>query len=343
MAVYKTKTGKWQAVVSYRDDFGNPKKKKKSFDLKREAEEFEDTFLKSLNSIVNDSITFSKVFEEYIKQVEINSNANSVAEKRRITKNFFEDLSSKKMDKISKKNYFDVYHKIATSDYSYLYKRKIITQLKSIANFAYIFYNIADNTKTLPSLKKKVSDHIEMNIWSEKEFKQFISKVENEVMATFFHTLFYTGLRRGEALAILKSDLRSKSLSVTKSIKHFKNGFLPLKTASSNRIVSLDDVTYKKIKHLKDNLEGDFIFGGLEPFGITTIQREFVKGIETSGVRKIRIHDLRHSHASLLINKGANIVAVSKRLGHSNTKTTLEVYTHLMKESEAKLLKLLNE
>jgi integrase len=64
------------------------------------------------------------------------------------------------------------------------------------------------------------------------------------------------------------------------------------------------------------------------------IDREFKKAMAASGVKQIRVHDLRHSHASVLLNNGVNILAVSKRLGHSSIKTTLEVYAHLMKESD---------
>lgn len=80
-------------------------------------------------------------------------------------------------------------------------------------------------------------------------------------------------------------------------------------------------------------------FGGQFPLATSTIHRVFTQGIKDSGVKKIRVHDLRHSHATNLINKGANIVAVSKRLGHSDTSMTLRVYTHLLEETEEELLK----
>ena len=60
-------------------------------------------------------------------------------------------------------------------------------------------------------------------------------------------------------------------------------------------------------------------------------------------IKKIRIHDLRHSHASYLISKNVNIVAVSRRLGHTSIQTTLDTYTHLLKESNDKLLEVLED
>ena len=98
-------------------------------------------------------------------------------------------------------------------------------------------------------------------------------------------------------------------------------------------------------------LPGAFLFGNEEPLGISSIQRAFTKEIDKCNaallvankplVPVIRIHDLRHSHASFLIGQGANIVAVSKRLGHSDVNMTLKVYTHLLQESESRMLNIM--
>jgi len=85
-----------------------------------------------------------------------------------------------------------------------------------------------------------------------------------------------------------------------------------------------------------------YLFGDLEPVSLSTLQRSFKVALDASGSKKITIHDLRHSHASYLIGNGANIVAVSRRLGHSDVNITLKVYTHMLKESEDKLLAILN-
>ena len=87
---------------------------------------------------------------------------------------------------------------------------------------------------------------------------------------------------------------------------------------------------------------GYFLFGGDTSLPITSIDREFKQGIKLSGVKPIRLHDLRHSHATNLINNGANIVAVSKRLGHSSPNITLAIYTHLLKKSEDELIEIMN-
>ena len=85
-----------------------------------------------------------------------------------------------------------------------------------------------------------------------------------------------------------------------------------------------------------------FVFGGLVPIADQTLRRRFDCFANKAGVKKIRIHDLRHSHASLLINKGQNILIVSKRLGHSDITQTLNTYSHLMPNMQVEVIGALN-
>ena len=85
-----------------------------------------------------------------------------------------------------------------------------------------------------------------------------------------------------------------------------------------------------------------FVFGGLVPISDQTLRRRFDYFADKAGVKKIRIHDLRHSHASLLINKGQNILIVSKRLGHSDITQTLNTYSHLMPNMQVEIIGALN-
>ena len=83
---------------------------------------------------------------------------------------------------------------------------------------------------------------------------------------------------------------------------------------------------------------GDYLFGGESPLSPMGIDYHFKRAVKESGVKPIRIHDLRHSHATWLINNGVNIVAVSRRLGHASIEQTLKTYTHLLRESENDLI-----
>ncbi len=80
-----------------------------------------------------------------------------------------------------------------------------------------------------------------------------------------------------------------------------------------------------------------FIFGSEKPLSRTSIERVKNKAIKMARIKKIRLHDFRHSHASNLIGEGMDIVAVSRRLGHSNIEMTLNTYTHLLKKNDEKI------
>ncbi len=85
-----------------------------------------------------------------------------------------------------------------------------------------------------------------------------------------------------------------------------------------------------------------FVFGGCEPLSDQTIRRRLNEYADKAGVKRIRVHDLRHSHASLLINKGQNILIVSQRLGHSDVTQTLNTYSHLMPNVQKQIISALD-
>jgi integrase len=123
-------------------------------------------------------------------------------------------------------------------------------------------------------------------------------------------------------------------------MKHYKDGFKPLKTDSSERTITIDS---KLMEMLKPFIEAadPFVFGGVHPLATSKIDTAFRKGIKDANLKPIRLHDLRHSHASFLLNNGANILAVSKRLGHATITQTLETYAHLMQDTDEKMMKII--
>ena len=148
-------------------------------------------------------------------------------------------------------------------------------------------------------------------------------------------------MRVGELLALYFEDidLENRTIKITKT--KYDNVIGKTKTKGSNRIIKisenlriiLNDYTDKIYKPGKKQL----LFDISRTLLIYYMRTYSIK----AGVKRIRIHDLRHSHASYLISKNVNIVAVSKRLGHVSIQTTLDTYTHLFKESNDKLLEVL--
>lgn len=188
-----------------------------------------------------------------------------------------------------------------------------------------------------------------MNIWNIDEFNRFISCVDTEQYKPLFIVLYYTGVRIGEALALQWCDFNNGKLSISKSVTH-KTKQVAYEVKETKNISSIRDIVLgnnlnnylMSIKSKEMNKCGFknewFIFGGEAPLPTSTIKRVKDRAIKKANLRSIRVHDFRHSHASNLIGEGINIVAVSRRLGHSDINMTLKVYTHLLQKNEDELL-----
>ncbi|PKM70110.1 MAG: hypothetical protein CVU94_00640 [Firmicutes bacterium HGW-Firmicutes-19] len=343
MAVFKDTNGTYFIQVSYRDNLGNVKsKKKRGFRTKREAINYEVTLRTQINPSADATMTYGDLFEAYMQKKKASANDATLHEKQHIASHFWGDLFDKKVKAIRARDYLAVWNYIANSDYSRNYKNKAITILRSISRFGFVYYDLPDLAKTLENVPKTAEDVSDFEVWTPEEFEKFISHVESPILVGYFTFLFRTGARRSEALGLLKSDIQDNKVTINKSIKHFKNGHKPLKNANSARTIKMDNVLMDVLKPLLES-PGDYLFGNHSSVALSTIQREFRKATLAAGIKEIRLHDLRHSHASYLISKNVNIVAVSKRLGHEDINTTLRVYTHLMKESEDYLLEIMEK
>lgn len=331
MPVYQDKkTKQWYVSYRIKDPVTGKwhQKKKRGFDSKRSAKIAEAELMQDQST---NGKTFHQISDEYNKYMNYSP---EMARKHEVRfEKSFSDYYDMPISKITVAQLVDFQNKLNESDYATKTKRDTIQFVKSVFRYGNTVYNIPNISTVLKSPKKTNEEKMqEMEIWTVEEFNQFIDCVHEYYYKAFFTLLFWSGLRRGEAIALQKSDLQGNELSITKSMKHFKNGFMPTKTGMSRR-VKLDQKTIDIIKPLMD-YQGGFIFGGDRSLSISTIQRRFKSAIEESGVKPIRIHDLRHSHASLLINNGINILSISKRLGHANVSITLNVYSHLMESTD---------
>lgn len=144
---------------------------------------------------------------------------------------------------------------------------------------------------------------------------------------------YFNEMGISELKALTPNDIIGNELSITKrlEVKAKVKGITTLKTASSNRRVLMPSAIIDKIKTITND-------GLIFPTSETQIRRKLDEYIKKSGVKKIRLHDFRHSHASFLINSGCSIRLVSERLGHSSPSITMDYYWHLLPNEQEKII-----
>ncbi len=199
-----------------------------------------------------------------------------------------------------------------------------------------------ENT-TLPKNKEKVKKF--ENYLSKEEVQEFIEtldKYANPLWNMFFYLLIFTGLRRGEALALEYNDIdyTNKTLKINKTVSKTasKHTITPPKTPSSNRTIYLSDNVIERLKsYEKNHRKNNLLFPNSNGEIITLSQptRQLNKILaKNSNLKHITPHGLRHTHTCLLFEAGASIVQVQQRLGHKDVKITLEIYNHVTKGKE---------
>ena len=179
------------------------------------------------------------------------------------------------------------------------------------------------------------------------EYDEFMKSLSDEVKLRFKclqETLYYCGLRIGEARGLTWEDIdfNNKRFSINKqvlSIDNYSSNFYVCnpKTDSSIRNIPIADELFNDLKQYYDevskfkNFNKKFYVFGIRPLVYAQAQRKKGEIANKASVKEIRLHDFRHSCASLLVNNKAPITVVSSFLGHSNTTETLKTYSHLFK------------
>ncbi len=355
MASFQQRNKKWSVRFRY-VEFGELKQIRLSgFDTKKDANaaysEFITNHTESKKSEYS-SLTFNKLYESYLLHIKDRLKISSFYDKIKHTnKHILPYFGNMKLYKITKKDIRDWQDILNKKGLSYNYKSKLRTSLSSIFKFATLYYELPSNPVQNTEPFKRVEPKKEMEIWSLEEFNQFISCVENLEYKTLFSFLYLTGCRKGEALALTWSKINfdTKMVLIDRNItkKCFDKPYeiVATKTGESRRLLLPEKLIdlLKLLKESRQNINStNFVFGHNIPLAETSVTREFYRNIEKAKVKKIHLHCLRHSHVSLLISNGENIVMIAKRLGHASIEQTLNTYSHLMPNEENNMISKLN-
>lgn len=215
--------------------------------------------------------------------------------------------------------------------------------LKHAVKWGLLTTNPADSTD--PPKPKRT----EMKIMNESEVNKFLEAAKQTPYYSLFYTAIFTGLRRSELLALKWADidLLSMQLSVTRALHQLKDRTIVVrepKTAKSRRLIALSPSTCTLLREHKTKQEAqrtalelleitdsDYVFSQWngKPLLPATISHAWMKLARRTGLKGIRLHDSRHTHASLMLKQGVHPKIVQERLGHSSIQVTLDIYSHV--------------
>ena len=192
----------------------------------------------------------------------------------------------------------------------------------------------------------------EMKWWTPEELRHFLEESADHEYGTIFRLLAMTGMRRGEAVGLPWSDvnLRTARITIRQAlvVTEYQLRIDTPKSERSRRTIDLDDKTVDVLRAHDSgrvtlaatiDLQGwngePLVFLGADgkPHHPESISTAFDRLVRSIDVRRIRLHDLRHTHVAHLIEAGVDSLTISRRLGHASVAFTLDRYGHLFEQA----------
>jgi integrase len=230
--------------------------------------------------------------------------------------------------------------------YSQTYLRTIQNQLSAIFNHACRFYGLSVNpAKTAGKMGKAKGK--EMLFWTKEEYLKFAEIMKEKPISYYaFEVLYWTGIREGELLALERGDfnIENRKLTINKSYQHLqgKDYITAPKTEKSNRVIELPEFLCREMEDYFGMLYKCDEHARLFIFSKSYLHHEMDRGAKAAGVKRIRIHDLRHSHVAHCIELGFSPMAIAERMGHEGISITYN-YAHLYPSKQKELADKLDE
>ena len=352
MPVFKNEdNGTWYVMARYVNWKGERKQKcKRGFATKKEAQEWERMF--QLQNSSDLDMSFEAFTELYIRDVKNRLKENTWLTKEHIIRTkilpFFgklkiSEISTKEI--ITWQNEMLAYRDEKKKPYSQTYLKTLHNQLSAIFNHAVRYYELRSN----PAAKvgnMGSEEHREMLFWTKEEYKKFAFEMMDKPVSFYaFEMLYWCGIREGELLALTPADFDfdKETVTINKSYQRLNGEDLITtpKTEKSNRVITMPQFLTEEIQDYIKMLYGigpdDRMFTVTKSY----LHREMDRGAKEAGVPRIRIHDIRHSAVSLLIDMGFSATAIADRVGHESIDITYN-YAHLFPSKQAEMADKLN-
>lgn len=354
----KTKDGRAYCFdVNYTDTFGRYKHyTSKMYKTSKEAREQEAIFIYNLDNYTKqEDKSIRELVAGYKTQKQANLKPASFDRLCNHLNHIESQLGKIKASKLNANQLEDFKKYLTSVGYTAKTKNQVLADLQQVMKYGFNHYNIHNNIVERVERFKDKSKRPEMQFLTFDEFQLFISNVAELKYRAFFTVLYYEGLRLSEAngLQWKHTDFERNIITINQRAFIYK-GELTIsspKTENSYRVIPMSQPVITALKELLECYKQDsafntdyFVFGGDYILSKTSISRKKEQALKRSKIdKKIRIHDFRHSCASLLVNNNANITVVSRFLGHASIKETLDIYSHMYTDKLNEVVAIINE
>ena len=346
MPAYKDKNGTWYVSVYFTNWKGeNDRKLKRGFKTRRDAIAWETTFI---NKHTGDlTMTFAEFYDVYKSDLEIKLRESTWIMKANVIETkILPYFRLKRMceikvaDVIAWQKELMCYRDENDQPYSPGYLKTIHNQLSAIFNHAVRYYDLPSNPAAKAGNMGR-EKHREMLFWTKAEYLKFSEAMMDKPVSFFaFEMLYWCGIRLGELLALTFGDFdfENQTVRINKSYQRIdgRDVITDPKTKKSIRTVTMPDFICDEMQRYFSGFykpkKDDRIFLITKGY----LHREMRRGCAETGVKKIRIHDLRHSHVSLLIDIGLPALAIADRVGHESIDITYR-YAHLFPSKQTEI------
>ena len=352
MAVYKDeKTNTWMVYYRVTDWKGDRKQStKRGFQTKRDALAWEREFLNKTQADL--SMTFASFVDTYTVDMKNRIKENTWHTKEHIIRTkILPYFGKRKISDIQPRDIIAWQNEMIKGrdkngkKYSPVYLKTLHNQLSAIFNHAVKFYGLKENPAAKVGNMGKARNR-EMLFWTQEEYQKFAFAIMDKPVSYYaFEMLYWCGIREGELLALTAGDFDFErgTVTINKSYQRIdgRDVITEPKTPKSNRVIKMPVFLIEEIKEYLAKLYGlqknDRVFNITKNY----LHREMTRGADAAGVKRIRIHDLRHSHISLLIEMGYSAVAIADRVGHESINITYN-YAHLFPSTQTDMADKLN-
>ena len=339
MAVYKEeKTNTWRVIYRYTDWKGERKQsQKRGFTTKREALAWERE--QEHKATADLDMTFESFVALYTTDMQSRVKENTWGTKEHIIRTkLLPYFGKRKMAEIQSKEIMAWQNEMINfrdengKPYSPVYLKTLHNQLSAIFNHAVKYYNLKTNPAAKVGNMGKAKGR-EMLFWTKDEYLSFADAMMDKPMSFYaFEMLYWCGIREGELLALTPADFdfEAGTVSINKSYQRLmgQDVITTPKTKKSNRIIKMPQFLCDEMADYLKMFYSDERDARIFPISKHYLKHEMERGYKATGVKRIRIHDLRHSHISLLIDMGFTALAIADRVGHESIDITYR-YAHL--------------